>query len=93
MWKKLGRKDAVADILANRLCIYPREIENNLKEVYVTKTKETKDNQGNLTVRMVAPEGFIKRIFNTAARVQDQEFSFVSHIPPAARNRRIAIEE
>ena len=77
----------MADILANRLKIWPREIENNLREVYVT-VKE-----GNLTVWVVAPKGFIKRIFNTAARVKDPDYSFTSHIPAAARNRRIAIEE
>ena len=84
---KAGREDAMADILANRLRIWPREIKNNLREVYVIVE------EGNLTVWVVAPRGFIKRIFNTAARVKDPDYSFTSYIPAAERNKRIAIEE
>ena len=80
-----GREDAVAEVITNLLHISPNELEESMDEVYITS-------KGGLIVWLVATEEFVKKIFRHAAKIRDEDISFIPHIPAAAKSRRKAIE-
>ena len=67
------------------LRIAPSEIEQNIEEVYVTTT-------GGTTVWLVGQEKFVQKVFRQVAQVKNEDYSFIPHIPAAAKARRKAIE-
>ena len=58
-----ARDDTVADILVNELRMFPRDVENNVVDVYVTTGRPDKENDNGIIIWITSNEGFVKRIF------------------------------
>ena len=51
-----AREDAIADLLINKFEFYVKDVEDNLKEIYITTN-------GNMIVWMTSNENFTRKLF------------------------------
>ena len=74
--------------------MYPKDVENNVIDVYITAKKNRDHNDSNegIIIWVVSNEQFTKRGFKRAAQVKQEIVRVISHIPIQAKKRKTDIE-
>ena len=74
--------------------MYPKDVENNVIDVYITAKKNRDHNDSNegIIIWVVSNKQFTKRVFKRAAQVKHEIVRVISHIPLQAKKRKAEIE-